>query len=267
MAVYVGTSGFKFADWKEAFYPAGVPEKSWLNYYATVFGCLEVNSTYYRPLPPATFAQMAAKVPAGFQFTVKAYQSITHQSDTDNAADFATFVESLNPLVEAGKLGGVLAQFPNSFRPTPATCDYLARLRERLAGLPVAVEFRHRDWARKETFPLLCRLDLAYCAVDEPQFSSLMPPLSVATSALGYVRFHGRNYQTWWQGDSKRRYDYLYSRPELEEWVPRIVRLDDETGKVFVFMNNCFGAQAAKNAVDIRDLLKERLAPRPSPSP
>ena len=260
MAIYVGTSGFKFADWKHEFYPAGLPEKSWLNYYATHFDCLEVNATYYRPVHPATFAQMAAKVPPGFQFTVKAYGSMTHALGTDNEADFRQFVASLDPLLEAGKLGAVLAQFPNSFRPSPQTWDYLRRFRELLGELPVAVEFRHRDWVVEDTFHRLGELALAYCAVDEPQFSSLPPPLAVATAGLGYVRFHGRNYQAWWQGDSKRRYDYLYSRQELEQWVPRIVRLDDETGKVFVFMNNCFQAQAAKNAADIRELLKDRLA-------
>lgn len=260
MAVYVGTSGFKFADWKIEFYPAGVPEKNWLNFYATQFNCLEINATYYRPVHPATFAQMAAKTPEGFQFTVKAYQSMTHGWDEDNESDFPLFIDSLRPLTEAGKFGGVLAQFPNSFRPDEDTRAYLGRFRQLLGELPAAVEFRHRDWVTEETFELLRRHQLAWCAVDEPQFRSLVPPVAAATSTVGYVRFHGRNYQTWWKGDNKSRYDYLYSAEELAEWVPKIERLDDETGKVFVFMNNCFGAQAAKNAADIRGLLKERLA-------
>jgi len=258
MAIHVGTSGFKFKDWKGAFYPEGTPEKSWLEYYATQFDCLEMNSTYYRQVHPATFYQMARKVPEGFQFTVKAYGGLTHEiAGGDNEADFATFLESLRPLVEAGKFGGVLAQFPTSFHNTEENRAYLARFRERMGEVPVVVEFRQREWVGEATWAFMRSLDLGWCAVDEPQFRSLMPPVCVATSSVGYVRFHGRNYQTWWQGDSKSRYDYLYTRDELSEWLPKIRALDEETGKVFVFMNNCFGAQAAKNAIDIRDLLKE----------
>ena len=79
--------------------------------------------------------------------------------------------------------------------------------------------------------------------------------MAIATSPVGYVRFHGRNYKTWWKGDSKTRYDYLYSEDELQEWVPKIRQMEGEADVVYVFMNNCFGGQAAKNAADMQGLL------------
>jgi len=255
--ILVGTSGFKFDDWKGTFYPPEVKQKDWLNYYGERFNCLEVNATYYRLLHPATFFHMANKVPEGFQFTVKTYRSLTHEPGSDNEADFATFIESFQPLIEAEKFGCVLGQFPTSFHNTPGNRHYLARFCERFAEYPLVVEFRNREWVKEEVFDFLREHAIGWCAVDEPQFRTLMPPIAVATSRIGYVRFHGRNYQKWWSTtDSKQRYDYLYSREELMEWVPRIQGLTAETDRVYVFMNNCFEAQAANNAVEMRSLLE-----------
>jgi len=253
--LYIGTSGFKFADWKGVFYPLGLAESDWLAYYTEKFDCLEVNSTYYRLLHPATFFHMARKVPAGFLFTVKAYRTLTHEIGAQSEADFPVFLDSLRPLVEAEKFGCVLAQFPTSFPKTPSSLAYLGELKDRLIGLPLVVEFRHRRWLGEDTFSWLNEHGIGFCGVDEPQFPSLMPPVVKATSAIGYVRFHGRNYQEWWSGGKERRYDYLYSEEELGSWLPRIQQLEKETEQTFVFMNNCFQAKAAINALQLKEML------------
>ena len=253
--LYLGTSGFKFQDWKGNFYTPQVKEKDWLAYYAERFNALEVNSSYYRLLPPATLFHMANKVPPDFLFTVKAYRTLTHEISAENAADFAAFKDSLRPLSDAGKFGCILAQFPSSFHHTPESRQYLAHLREQLADYPLAIEFRHREWVQEEVFAFLRQHRIGWCGVDQPQFPSLLPPIAPATSEIGYVRFHGRNYQGWWGGKA-RRYDYLYSDEELQEWVPRIQRLEQETEKVFVFLNNCYEAKATQNALRLRELLE-----------
>jgi uncharacterized protein YecE (DUF72 family) len=253
--IYVGTSGFKFDDWKGHFYPESVKEKDWLQYYGERFNCLEINASYYRLMHPATFFHMANKVPDVFEFTVKAYRALTHEIGPENEADFTTFIASIQPLIEAKKFGCILAQFPTSFHNTPGNRGYLTQLCGRFSELPLVVEFRNREWVKDEVFAFLREHQVGWCAVDEPQFRSLMPPIAVATSPIGYVRFHGRNYKQWWAKDSKLRYDYLYPREELEEWVPRIRGLAAETQKVYVFMNNCFQAQAARNAIEMRELL------------
>ena len=255
--IYIGTSGFKFDDWKGTFYPEAVKQKDWLRYYGERFNCLEVNATYYRLLHPATFFHMGNKVAEGFRFTVKTYRSLTHEPRSDNQADFAAFMESLNPLLEANKFGCVLAQFPTSFHNTPGNRQYLADFCGRLSEYPLVVEFRNREWVRDEVFDFLRGQDVGWCSADEPQFRSLMPPIAVATSNIGYVRFHGRNYKTWWSSsDGKDRYDYLYSEEELMEWVPKIRNLEREAETVYVFMNNCFQGQAAQTAVQMRSLLE-----------
>jgi uncharacterized protein YecE (DUF72 family) len=253
--IRVGTSGFKFADWKGRFYPEALDERKWLEYYAERFNTVEVNSTYYRLLPPATFFQMAKKVPEGFDFTVKAYRTSTHEIGPETAADIAAFKESLRPLIEAGKFGCVLAQFPTSFHNTPEARGHLVRFREEFAGYPLVIEFRNREWLEEAVFDFLRENEIGFCGVDEPQLKSLLPPLAVATSDIGYVRFHGRNAKKWWSGSKEERYDYLYSAEELREWAPRIRRLEQQTRRVYVFMNNCFAGQAAVNAGQMREIL------------
>lgn len=269
--IHVGTSGFKFDDWKGSFYPAGLKEKDWLSYYARHFNALEINSSFYRLMHPATFYRMAEKVPEGFCFVVKLYRTLTHEIGPGSEADLATFLDSIRPLQDAGKLGCLIAQFPTSFRPGQEALDYLASLRERCGDVPLAVEFRHRSWAADEVFDFLRSHRLAYVCVDEPQFSNLMPPIAEATADFAYVRFHGRNYQTWWKsGEEKLRYDYLYSREELEEWLPKIEELHRRTDRVYVFMNNCFQGKAATNALELAEMLEESLGPalpRAGPSP
>ncbi len=256
--IYVGTSGFKFADWKGTFYPADLSDKEWLRYYGERFNCLEINASFYRLLHPATYFHMAEKVPDDFRFTVKVYRSLTHNVTSESGTDFEKFRDSVRPLVEAGKFGCLLAQFPNGFYNTPGNRSYLGDFCARLAEYPLVVEFRNRQWLKDEVFAFLREHGVGWCCVDEPQFRNLMPPDAIATSRIGYVRFHGRNYQNWWKsGPGKDRYDYLYSRDELMEWVPKIRRLADETDAVYVFMNNCFAGKATRNAEELRELLEQ----------
>ena len=268
--IYLGTSGFKYEEWRGPFYPVRLPEKEWLPYYARHFNALEINSTYYRLMHPAAFYKMAQKVPEGFLFTVKAHRTLTHEIGAASEADLSALLNSLRPLQEANKLGCLIAQFPNSFRRSPKSLSYLASLRQRCRDLPLAIEFRHKGWAGQETFHFLQEQGMAFVCVDEPQFPSLMPPVAVATADFAYLRFHGRNYQTWWRsGEEGLRYDYLYSEEELKEWVPKIEGLDAQAKRLFLFMNNHFGGKATTNGLMLAKMLKGRLgtlAP-PAPSP
>lgn len=253
--IYVGTSGYSYDDWVGPFYPAGLPKKDWLAFYAQEFRACEINYTYYRLPSARTLAAMAAKTPDGFCFTVKASQELTHERK-DSEPAFEAFRAGVAPLVEGGKLGCILAQFPYSFHATPANRDYLARFRERMAGLPVVIEFRNRAWLGQETFDLLAGLGLGFCAVDEPRLQGLMPPVAVATSSIAYVRFHGRNAQKWWRHENAyERYDYTYTPEELSEWKPKIESLDRQAETTFVFANNHWQGQAVGTARQLRLLL------------
>jgi uncharacterized protein YecE (DUF72 family) len=253
--IYIGTSGYSYDDWVGPFYPPGLPKNEWLSFYAREFKACEVNYTYYRLPSARTLAAMSAKTPADFVFTIKASQELTHGREDPEEA-FAAFSAGVAPLVEEGKLGCILAQFPYSFHATPENRDYLVRFRERLAPLPVVVEFRNRAWLSPETFDLLTELGLGFCAVDEPRLKGLMPPIAVATSPIAYVRFHGRNAKKWWRHENAwERYDYTYTAEELGEWKPKIEALNEKAGKTFLFANNHWQGQAVGTARQLRLLL------------
>src|SRR5438270_8136457 len=148
--IYIGTSGYSYADWKGPYYPENIKDNEMLPYYANDFHTTEINYTYYRMPAARTLAAMAAKVPVDFVFTIKASKELTHERDGEDDGDspenFRLFREALQPLMDQGKFGAVLAQFPNSFKPSDENRDYLAMFRERMGDMPVVVEFRNAGW-------------------------------------------------------------------------------------------------------------------------
>lgn len=255
--IYIGTSGFSYDDWVGPYYPQDLKKTDWLTFYAREFATVEINSSYYGIPTAFSLERMAEKTPAGFCFTLKAHQDMTHKR-TDNEQVFAQFVAALKPLLEQGKFGCVLAQFPSSFHNTPESHAYLETLRQRLGELPVVVELRNRDWVGDETYALLRRLRLGFCCVDEPRLSTLMPPLAVATSEIAYVRFHGRNAKKWWNHkEAWERYDYTYPPAELEEWAPKLRALAAGAERLFVFANNHYRGQAIDAARQLKLLLPD----------
>jgi len=253
--ILVGTSGFHYADWVGAFYPPTLPKGEWLAYYSQHFRACELNFSYYRMPTAQTLARMLELTGGRMQFVIKAHQEMTHERG-ENAAVFAQFSEALHPLREAGVLGGVLAQFPFSFHATRTNSEYLERFRERMEPIPLIIEFRNHRWIREASFDLLKRLNCGFCCVDEPRLPGLLPPLAVATSEIGYVRFHGRNQEKWWQQDApEERYMYSYSDAELQEWTPKILMLSQKTTHTYVFMNNHPKGHAVDNATRLEQLL------------
>jgi len=177
---------------------------------------------------------------------------MTHLRE-DNAEVFQAFRQVIEPVIAAGKLGCILAQFPYSFRLTRENWDYLKLLKGRLGDLPVVVEFRNAQWLRDEVFGWLRELELGFCCVDEPPLPNLLPPLAEATSAVSYVRFHGRNSAKWWKHEQAyERYDYSYNPQELSEWLPKIKKLDRMSDRTFVFANNHWRGQAVSTIRQLR---------------
>lgn len=256
--ILVGTSGFQFKDWRGPFYPHDLKDSDLLRFYTRLFPALELNFTYYQMPGQRTIEGLERKTPPGFEISVKAHRSMTHEpaSPADEVQTIKRFRGALDPLVVAGKLACVLAQFPWSFRNTEANRARVARLRELLPDVPVIAEFRNAEWAREPVFDFLRRNGVGYCCVDEPRLRGLMPPVAVATSGLGYVRFHGRNAARWWlHKEPGERYDYLYSADELQEWIPRILHIARQTEKTLVFFNNCHEGKAPRNALMFQKML------------
>jgi uncharacterized protein YecE (DUF72 family) len=253
--ICLGTSGFSYKDWVGVFYPDGLPQRDWLSFYSREFKSCEINSTYYAIPGAAAMKSMAAKTGDGFTFAIKANQEMTHQR-ADSAVICEAFVRSIEPVIEAGKLGCILAQFPNSFDFNRANWEYLAQLRKNLKDLPLVIEFRNARWLKVEVFQWMRGQDLGFCCVDEPRLPNLLPPLAEATSKIGYVRFHGRNKEKWWQHEEAwERYDYTYKAEELSEWIPKIKKLAEVTEKTFVFANNHWKGQSINTVRQMQMML------------
>jgi len=263
--IRIGTSGFSFRDWVGPFYPPGMKSSEFLGFYARHFDVVEVNSTYYGIPHPRVLEQMERKTPEAFRFVVKVNQAMTHEGSREPAL-FRDFRAAIEPLKTAGKYDGLLAQYPWGFRKSPANLDALRSLRELLPGEPLFVEFRNDSWVAPDVLPFLRQHDLGYCVVDEPRLQGLMPAITELTTADAYVRFHGRNARNWWarsgpEGSSGDRYDYEYSRAELDEWVKRVATLAERARRTYLFFNNCHAGQAARNAALMKELLRQQQLP------
>jgi uncharacterized protein YecE (DUF72 family) len=247
-SIKIGTSGFKYADWKGAFYPERLRDQDMLRFYAECFDTLEINYTYYQMPSPKTLEAMASKAGGQITFNVKAHADMTHRRENFQAAAPA-FREAVGILEDRHALGCILAQFPYSFRDKRENREHLLRLREALAGVPLVVEFRNDSWYAPAVFAFLQEQGIGLCCVDEPDLPKLPPKVVEATSDVGYVRFHGRAAAKWWEHkEASERYDYFYAERELEEWVPKIQTLAKKTKITFLFFNNHPRGKAAANA-------------------
>jgi uncharacterized protein YecE (DUF72 family) len=256
----IGTSGFSYKDWVGPFYPEGLQKGEFLSYYARRFSFTELNFTYYRMPSAQTLERMLAKVPEGFRFSVKAPGSLTHERGEGWKDEAGQYCRALAPLQEADALAGVLMQFPYSFHYTAENREYLAALTGELGDLPLFAEFRNNEWEQETVLEGLRKREVGIVVTDHPPLPRL-PGLSHAVTAdQAYFRFHGRNKENWWSGDSTSRYDYLYSRDELEERLPDILTMKDSARRLYIAFNNHHKGQAAQNAFDLAGLLEERAS-------
>jgi uncharacterized protein YecE (DUF72 family) len=265
--IYVGTCGFSYKDWIGTFYPATVRQGEMLPYYASVFSAVEVDASYYGVLANETIARMNARTPQGFRFCFKVPQTVSHPPDAGLSRvhpDAGAFVESVAPIVDAGKFGCALLQFPNGFHPNERTERYLRAAVEELRPLEIVVEFRNREWQTPAYYDLINELGVGWCNVDMPRYETLMRPSSDVSGSVGYVRFHGRNAAKWWTGDNTTRYDYDYTAEELVPWARRIAEIDESAEATYAFFNNHARGNAARNAEMFEELLGMKRRARPT---
>ncbi|MEU8257896.1 DUF72 domain-containing protein [Micromonospora inaquosa] len=262
---------------------ADTPEKR-LAYYARQFPLVEVDATYYSPPAEATARLWAERTPADFTFNIKAfslltghptrvsalYKDLRPETDKKNVYPddlpaqsyeevWTRFLSALDPLVEAGKLGALLFQFPPWFTIKRANKQYLLEVAKRCAPLRPVYEFRHASWFdgdnADETLAFLREHKLPYVCVDMPQgHHSSLPPVLAATADLAVMRFHGHS-DKWTSKDIHEKFGYHYSKRELADWAPKLRELADQAGQTHVLMNNCYRDYAQTNAKTLAGLL------------
>jgi uncharacterized protein YecE (DUF72 family) len=281
---------------KSGWYPAHAdsPEER-LQYYASQFPVVEVDSSYYA-LPSERNAQLwAERTPDGFTFDLKAFALMTghgtqpaklppvlrdslpadatqgkrqlYMKDLPDEAQrwvWEAFDQALEPLRAAGKLGAILLQFPPWFGINRENKAYIEKCRAMLPEARLAVEFRNGSWLLDrnvaETLALLADNGMTYVAVDEPQgFRSSVPLVPAVTEpGMAMLRLHGRNKESWEaKGISvAERFKYLYDSRELDELAPRVRELAEGAEETHVLFNNCYSDYGVRNAAQLAERLE-----------
>jgi uncharacterized protein YecE (DUF72 family) len=300
--IRVGTCSWADESLSKWWYPKGIrTAEERLRHYAEHFDTVELDSSYYRLPEPEQVEKWTERTPDGFVFHVKAFAVMTRHpvrveqlppdlregvpTDERGRVDrpprefraevFARFHAALEPFRTAGKLGGILLQFPSYVVAKDSSRDYIAWAVGELRGDRPLVEFRHRSWLddehRDHTLSFLESLGASHVVVDAPktEAKNLVPTVPAVTGPLAYVRFHGRNADTWNKrgGSAAERFDYLYSEEELREWAPVLETLADEAREAYAMFNNNgrspaqagaereWFAQAPVNALSLKEVV------------
>ena len=294
--ILVGTSSWADPGFVEEWYPPGMAARDRLGWYAERFGYVEVNSSFYAIPEQGTVARWAAVTPGEFVFDYKLHRALSrHAADLGSLPpDMRDGVETtqrgrvlltreledtlldrtreaVSPLVQAGKLGAFLLQLTPAFAPGKHELDELAPIVERLAPVPVAIEFRHRGWVDPErveaTLGWLSDRQAAFVAVDAPKevHVPIMPDLDAVTrDDVAYIRMHGRNAEGYLKGKSvAERFGWEYSDAELEEIAERVRGMAEQAAAVHVAFNNNRGRDAPTSARRFRQMIGQDPGPAP----
>jgi len=241
--VRIGTSGWDYREWVGIFYSQ---EEKKFSQYCRYFDTVEIDSTFYRyPSKGMVFGWLRLS-PNNFVFSAKLPGLITHDKGLDPTqgigADLTNFLELMEPLHRAGKLGPILIQLPPSFKR-----EHSQRLESFFAMLPgeyeFAVEFRHTSWIGNASRSLLSKYGVAYTVVDEP----LLPPSVELTAGFAYFRWHGRGRRPW--------YNYRYSTAELEPWIPKLKDAEKSVDRIYGYFNNHYHGYAVENCIEVLKML------------
>jgi uncharacterized protein YecE (DUF72 family) len=228
--LYAGTSGWAYPSWKPEFYPAKLPQRSFLQYYATQLNAVEVNFTFRQLVKETTAQKWIAETPAGFRFSVKAHQVITHIKRLKKTEDFIPrFLSTIEPLAQAGKLGPVLFQLPPNLKADEKLLEEFLAVLPR--GVASAFEFRHASWFTDEIFALLKSCNRALCVAETEE--RVTP--DVVTADFCYYRYRKPS----------------YTPEERQAMVHRIQEHRSQGRDVFAYFKHEETPQGALYAADI----------------
>lgn len=273
--IYIGTAGWSYKDWESIVYPAQIKKSQHpVEYLAQYIDLLEINTSFYGHIKPEVgklWCRKAHAVNSDFLFTAKLNRAFTHspiaavestsaETIRSTSEDELLAKEGLDSIAAEKMLGAVLVQFPISFKNTDRNRDHLDAVIEKFKQYPLVVEVRHNSWTNEGTLSYFTQKGVAFCNIDQPRLGKAVLPSDHVTSALGYVRLHGRNYNQWFDSDSRNdRYDYLYTDPELQGWKTRIDAIAEKAQKTFVVANNHFEGKAAVNALQLKHMITGKM--------
>ena len=237
----IGCSGFLYRDWKNIFYPPGVPQRSWLNYYSTQFDTLEINSSFYKFPEEKNLRKFYEQTAVNFQFALKAPRLITHfKKMKDCEAQFTDLYNaSINGLKE--KLGPILFQFPPSFNYTLENLE--AILKNLNPEFMNVVEFRNVSWFTDDVKKLLSKAGIIMSGLSHPILKENQA--IIKTTPTIYYRFHG----------IEKLFYSAYAEVALENFYTEAMRANAE--EIFVYFNNTASLAAIENALFLKKIVAD----------
>jgi uncharacterized protein YecE (DUF72 family) len=272
--IKIGTAGWSYKDWDGIVYPGSLKkDKHPVEYLAQFFDLIEINSSFYGHIKPEIgllWTRKARAVNRNFVFTAKLNKAFTHSPvaviEPTSAAtirphedDEGLAKAGLDAIAGEGMLGALLAQFPISFKNTNENREYLEKVIEKFGVYPLVVEVRHSSWNNEGSLRYFVKKNVTFCNIDQPMLGRAIGPTEYVTSPLAYVRLHGRNYDKWFDCDSRDdRYNYLYTEQELRGWKSHIDNIAKRAKVTFVVTNNHFEGKAAVNALQLRHMISDQ---------
>ena len=263
--IHIGIAGWSYPDWRGVVYTRSKVDP--LVYVSAFVDCIEINTTFYRP-PIARTTQSWLDRTADrqdFFFTAKLHQSFTHEGRLDEEV-VRQFHLGFAPLLEAGRLKQVLAQFRYDFRDTAAARRRIKEIVDHFAEtFDLVVEVRHVSWATEEALAFLAGLGVSVCNLDYPIGSHSFDVPLCRVGRRGYLRLHGRNHKAWFSKAGRdETYNYYYKREELTQIKERVTRLADTLDEMVVFGNNHFRGAELANAIELKSIITGKKQPVPT---
>jgi uncharacterized protein YecE (DUF72 family) len=267
-----GPAGWLYKDWEGVVYPRPRPAGfDQLRYISEFFDTVEINSSFYGPPLPRTAGNWAQRVEdnVNFRFTAKLWKRFTHErAKAWTTAEVDQVRGGFDALMESGKLGAVLLQFPWSFRRSEQNREWLGDVVRTFRFYPLVVEVRHKSWLAPDFLRDLEEEGVGFVNIDQPLYHDSIGPTAHVTSHLGYVRVHGRNYKDWFREKApvEQRYNYLYRAEELEPWAKRAAEIaqDPATREVYVITNNHYKGKAVANALMLKSMVSGQRVTAPT---
>ncbi len=256
--LFVGPSGWQRPDWIATVYPKPA-SRGWhaLDLLLQYANLAEIDQTFLAPLKPEIARLYVKKVERHrtFLFTALLGRQFTYERNL-SAPLVAAWKAGMAPILQSGRLGAVVMQFPWAFRYTEENRQFLIQLRREFHEFPLSAELRHESWLRDEAVTTLVNYHVGFVNVDQPRCFRATPPTALLTTSVAVVRLHGRsNAEAFRDGEGTPDADYLYDLDELLEWKPRLERLAANAARTLVVVANAARGQAMVNALQIQQML------------
>lgn len=238
---HIGCSGYYYREWKELFYPKGLPQSKWFEFYASKFNTLEINNTFYKFPQLNNLTNWYQKSPEEFKFSIKVPGSITHFKQFN---DTETLMSDFYAVVKEGlkeKAGCILFQLPPKVIYSTETLNKIIKQTDLF--FQNVIEFRHNSWWRKDVFQILERHNITFCGVSYPGI--INDPVTLGP--LSYYRFHG----------VPKLYYSSYDSEFLKSVYSKLLKSHSEN--IYIYFNNTASAAALQNAEEIKCMIGSGL--------